>query len=67
MNTLLKDMPQFAERIENNYSLKQDINEIVGEVIDYPDDYSQNHYTEQLIEKITDFVNQNYTFKGDAR
>ncbi|HMG82801.1 MAG TPA: hypothetical protein VK559_07180 [Ferruginibacter sp.] len=55
MNTLLKDKPEFSERIENNYLAIQDIKDIVGDDINI----------EELIEKISEHVNQNYIFKGD--
>lgn len=59
---LLKDMPIHMERIENNQSLKQDIEQIINsyefEETDVP------LISEEILTTITEFVNQNYTFKG---
>lgn len=72
MKTLLKDMPEFAERIENNVLLKSDINDILSDHSDYYESLSSNVIdtddfrvvSDAIIDKLTDFINQNYTFKG---
>jgi len=48
-------MPEHAERIDGNQILKQDIIDILG-IFDFEAD--------EVLEKITEFVNQNYIFKG---
>lgn len=57
MTKLLKDMPEHMERIENNWSLIQEIEYII--------DYEEGNKAEYVLEKLTEFVNQNYLFKGD--
>lgn len=56
MKKLLKDMPEHMDRIENNYLLKQDIASIV--------ELNDGDPVSEILEKLTEFVNQNYTFKG---
>lgn len=68
MKTLLKDLPEFAERIESNYLLNADISEIVADCLDHTNDYtSETEPTEKILSIITDFVNQNYEWKGLAK
>lgn len=50
MDILLKDKPEFKERIENNVHIKQDVYEIVQDT----------EITNQIIELFTQFINQNY-------
>lgn len=69
---LLKDMPEFAERIEGNAILEINIKEILDEYSHWSetrqgnviDDIDFNRVVTAIIEKTTEFVNQNYTFKG---
>lgn len=56
MKTLLKDMPEHMERIENNRPLIQEIEYLI--------EYGDGNIAEQVINSITEFINQNYTWKG---
>ncbi len=62
MTTLLKDMPEHMERIEGNYSLKQDIVNVIAMYGDIDDDAEL--IADELLPIITEFVNQNYEWKG---
>ena len=82
MKTLLKDMPEHMERIEDNWSLKGHIqdeieqnisvcfNKTIGEYSGgdnarlYIDIDNLPILSEMLLSVITDFVNQNYEWKG---
>lgn len=65
MEKLLKDMPEFAERIENNVFLKNDISEAIRTTENTSLSGHQSEFiAEQVIQVITDFVNQNYEWKG---
>lgn len=63
MNTPLKDLPKFAERIENNYCIKEDI---LAALRDFENDdfLSDNDTLDTIMQTVTEFINQNYTFKG---
>lgn len=78
MKTLLKDLPEFAERIENNYVLQDKIKDCLIENEQTlfednsenansleavsADDY--NVVCELILKELADFVNQNYEWKG---
>ena len=91
MNTLLKDMPEHMERIEDNWSLKGAIEDILSteasmcltdnifniESEDVPQPRSKgdnlsyiaeidnkSDLAELIIKELTQFVNQNYEWKG---
>lgn len=71
-------MPIHMERIENNFILQDKIKDCLIEnqqtVFEYMKDDDNpldavisddfNKISELILEKITEFVNQNYTFKG---
>lgn len=75
MKTLLKDMPEFAERIEGNMPLESEIKSILEYNSDWSDssqcmilkDFEFLGTSTEIIQKLTDFVNQNYTWKGIAK
>lgn len=72
MSTLLKDLPQHKERIENNMFLEQDIRDILSQQASYSstnerlmlleDEFSA--VAEFILEKLANFVNENYEWKG---
>lgn len=73
MGTLLKDMPIHMERIENNYSLMDEIKYKIEYGLEF--DHKGSNYSdisvnnakeisENLLGIFTDFVNQNYEWKG---
>lgn len=78
MKTLLKDLPEFAERMENNYILQDKIKDcfIENEQRLFDDNsesadeinavHSEDYNTtcELILKELTDFVNQNYEWKG---
>lgn len=58
MNTLLKNTPQHAERVENNFSLRQDLTDAL---IPHADSDDIPYIVTDLMPVIESFVNQNYT------
>ena len=72
MKTLLKDMPEHMERMEANYETISAIKDILDEHSDYSetrgeyvigeDDFTK--ISTLINEKLTEFVNQNYEWKG---
>lgn len=71
MTTLLKDMPEHMERIEGN-SINAEIMDVLNEHSDWSETRGNNVVDEGDFEliieavknKITEFVNQNYEWKG---
>jgi hypothetical protein len=69
MKTLLKDMPEHMEKIDT-LSILQKIkdclienqSELDGETVIEEDMFDDT--AEQILEKLTEFVNQNYEWKG---
>lgn len=67
MDTLLKDKPEFKERIENNVHLRQDVENIInridceydGQTVNIPT-HEVNWATDKIINLFTTFINQNY-------
>lgn len=84
MNTLLKDLPEHKERIENSYLFRQDIKDALknsaeclfdkserGNVIELTETnaVSEENFgtvTEDIIQCLIEFVNDNYEFKGNT-
>lgn len=72
MEPLLKDLPQHKERIENNTFLAQDLTEICDDFLEWSESRQQRIIEESelprmlllLTEKMTNFVNENYEWKG---
>ena len=72
MKTLLKDLPEFAERIENNMPLQAEIKEVLDDLSDYSESRGKyvidaddfDNAAEQIQAKLTDFINQNYTLNS---
>lgn len=54
MSTLLKDLPIHKERIEEAWTLKNSIQDEVGDI----------KTTENILKLIAEFVNDNYEWKG---
>lgn len=78
MKTLLKDMPEHMERIEDNFILQDKIKDCLMEnqivVFETNSENSECNYalhsnefnstSEAILKELTEFVNQNYTWKG---
>ena len=72
MKTLLKDMPEHMERVESNMLFENEIRGLLDQVSDWSDSRNGNvideseftGLTSEIIKKVTEFINQNYTFKG---
>lgn len=65
MKTLLKDLPEHKERIENNHFLKEDLSMAIMNTENISITKIQSDFiTESVMELITDFVNENYEWKG---
>lgn len=68
---LLKDLPGFATRIENNQTLLNEITTILQDNSDYSYTMEQtvlvegyfNCSAEEILEKLIEFVNENYQLK----
>lgn len=63
MSTLLKDLPEHKERIENNFHLKNDIRKQINTAMRTynakPETFADN-----ILDLIATFVNENYEWKG---
>lgn len=59
----LQETPETMERVENSYLPRVQLTDIITDIITglYPSDEAQ---VQDILNTITEFVNQNYTFKG---
>lgn len=73
MGTLLKDMPEHMERIENNFTLLDEIKYKIEYNSEFEHKGSNDSdvsivnvrtVSEEILEYIAEFVNQNYEWKG---
>ncbi len=72
MKTLLKDLPEHKERIEGNYSLVNDITRVLKDNSEYSytmecnvikAEYFESN-AQEIVEKVINFINENYEWKG---
>lgn len=60
MNTLLKDLPEHKERIENSFHLQKDITRAIQTSMSVGPELS----AKRIMDLVATFVNENYEWKG---